>query len=71
MYYVFTDTFAYLIGAISCLRFRQLRECPDALAPLPNPQIWGISYYPREGIKRPKFPCFNPPIPLHLVWATK
>lgn len=39
MYYVFTDTFAYLIGAISWLRFRQLRECPEALALLPNPQI--------------------------------
>lgn len=29
MYYVFTDTFAYLIGAISQLRFRQLRKCPQ------------------------------------------
>lgn len=44
MYYVFTDTFAYLIGAISRLRFRQLRECPEALALLPNPQIWGMLY---------------------------
>lgn len=48
MYYVFTDTFAYLIGAISWLRFRQFRECPEALALLPNPQIWGMSYYSWE-----------------------
>lgn len=28
MYNVFSDTFAYLIGAISCLRFSQLRKDP-------------------------------------------
>lgn len=48
MYYVFTDTFAYLIGAISLLRLSQFRECPQALALPPNPQIWRMSFYPRE-----------------------
>ena len=54
MYYVFTDTFAYLIGAISRLRFRRLRECPKALALLPNPQIWGMSSRSWESMKGPK-----------------
>lgn len=54
MYYVFTDTFSYLIGGISGLRFRQLRECPEALALFPNRQIWGMSYYSWEWKKRTK-----------------
>lgn len=48
MFNAFRDTFAYLIGALSCLRFRQFRKHPWGLQLLLNPQIRRMLYYTGE-----------------------